>query len=286
MMQYDDEAAGQLFTPPRSSASSNIGPYELVTSGYSVKCGRGDQAKILPAYVDLFTSLGTNAGVVTSPRNGHCRDNLEVQYLHEYTTRTQDRRICPASYAEFYSFVNKTAGLLIADNNFGPAYMHAVQSRELVSKALHPPLLPTLHKFSDAAYLQWSLGFPSPPSDLRYVLRAHITNPDTLAIMRHVLSESAEDYFIPPPHERKRLRWTAQDERPRWPGVVFDMKKDKARALLGTPNGSGVAWLSIQRKRELGHKIVKRVTVFFTEHCGENGRWVELPNLLFHIGGV
>jgi hypothetical protein len=96
---------------------------------------------------------------------------------------------------------------------------------------------------------------------MRYVLRAHITNPDTLAIMRHVLSESAEDSFVPPPHERKRLRWTAQDERPRWPGVVLDIKKDKARSLLGTPNGSGVAWLLIQRKRELGHKIVNRVTV-------------------------
>jgi hypothetical protein len=52
-----------------------------------------------------------------------------------------------------------------------------------------------------------------------------------------------------------------------------------AQALLGTPNGKGVAWLVAQRRRELGSMCVEWVVIFFTN--SEN--W-EKPNLLFGLG--
>jgi hypothetical protein len=70
-----------------------------------------------------------------------------------------------------------------------------------------------------------------------------------------------------------------EPQRARWPGVSFDMDTRAATALLDTPNGIGVGWLFAQHKRELGHKVVEKVVVFFM-NCAD---W-ETPNMLFCLG--
>ena len=138
--------------------------------------------------------------------------------------------------------------------------------------------LPKLQKWSDIAFL--TLNCCVAKNELRYVLRANIQNDDTVAVISLLLNEDASGKIIPFP------RPACWRNRPRWPGIVFD-KEENVQALLGTPNGSGVAWLLTQRKRGLGHRIVDKVTLFFTEHRYSSSDDIhENPNLLFHIKNV
>jgi hypothetical protein len=43
------------------------------------------------------------------------------------------------------------------------------------------------------------------------------------------------------------------------PSIGWDIDEDEAKALLGTPNGCGVAWLLVQHRRKLGWKAVQHV---------------------------
>ena len=52
-------------------------------------------------------------------------------------------------------------------------------------------------------------------------------------------------------------------------------------ALLGTPNGAGVAWLLAGRKESWGEKRVRRVTVFYAADERDIFRW---PSLVFWVG--
>lgn len=67
---------------------------------------------------------------------------------------------------------------------------------------------------------------------------------------------------------------------------TFDARDERAQALLGTPNGSGVAWVLIQRKRYLGIKVVDKVTMFVSVFTYDEGDRTKVPNLLFHIKDV
>ncbi|KAH7400637.1 hypothetical protein DE146DRAFT_781153 [Phaeosphaeria sp. MPI-PUGE-AT-0046c] len=64
---------------------------------------------------------------------------------------------------------------------------------------------------------------------------------------------------------------------PPWPGITFKTDTAEGEALLGTPNGSGVAYMLIEHGEALGHKQVERIFVF--DHDG-------LLMLLFHIVDV
>lgn len=65
-----------------------------------------------------------------------------------------------------------------------------------------------------------------------------------------------------------------------WPGMTFDIAGEEGMAILGTPNGAGTAWLLIQRKRELGHRRIKKVTIFYAEDEADIWMW---PSLLFWV---
>jgi hypothetical protein len=41
------------------------------------------------------------------------------------------------------------------------------------------------------------------------------------------------------------------------------MDTEEAQALLGSVNGSGIGWLLIEHKQQLGIKTVKQVTLFY-----------------------
>jgi hypothetical protein len=70
----------------------------------------------------------------------------------------------------------------------------------------------------------------------------------------------------------------ALPQRPRWPGRSFLTDSCDAQALLGILNGQEVVYLLAQHRRELGYRVVKRITVFFTS-C----EYWEKPNLCFEI---
>lgn len=129
---------------------------------------------------------------------------------------------------------------MIAWGAFSPAYRGLQQ---------YPPIYttPALKQWSDIAYLQWaalhSSPYSPPISHLRYIIVPAIFNPESQSIIAGALRNA-----------RKTLC--------RWPGVTFNMESTGGRAILGCPNGYGVAYLLLQHRKQLGRKRVKGVTVF------------------------
>ena len=156
----------------------------------------------------------------------------------------------------FAHVCNPEDGMLIADGNLTvPA---AVMLDDELTK------LPLLHYWSDIAFLQYLSTFPSPPPQplpLNYVLRLGIMNHETCQVLVNI-------YGL---HECCL-----------WPGLTFDIESEEGQAILGTPNGSGVAWMLIQHKAQLGEKKIKKVTVFHASASGDH-YISRRPSLLFWI---
>ncbi|KAL8936071.1 MAG: hypothetical protein Q9211_004364 [Gyalolechia sp. 1 TL-2023] len=102
--------------------------------------------------------------------------------------------------------------------------------------------LPPLNRFSDVIWAVWNTVSKT-PHDLRYLAHDTVTNKDTIDIMRFIFNKSPAKGLI------------------KWPGLTFGVDQDEGLALLGTPNGSGTAWLLIDRAKELGQRL-PRVTIF------------------------
>jgi hypothetical protein len=79
-----------------------------------------------------------------------------------------------------------------------------------------------------------------PISELNYVFRIEITNADTIKVIQRILGGA----FRP------------------WPGVSVPMTNEAGLAMLGTPNGRGVAWLLATHKEQFGKKTIESVTVW------------------------
>jgi hypothetical protein len=269
MMQADDAAAGLMFDHPRCTASSDMtSTRDAVESGYAFR-SRFEFDETLEPYADLLATLGSHES----------GDNLELLWWHEFESQP-DGKQCPPTGAMFDNVVNDKAGMIMALDNVTPSHKLAKKFADREVCPLQRPL-PKLRHWSDAAYLQWQSCAAT--SDLRYALRANIHNADTLAVMGHILRVNANNAIIYSPSQ---CPGRIPRMRPRWPGVVFDMTEEKAQVLLGTPNGSGVGWLLVQRKQELGHKVVVKVSMFFSELFHEDGDIEEQPNLLFYIQDV
>ncbi|KAL4754356.1 hypothetical protein BDW72DRAFT_166730 [Aspergillus terricola var. indicus] len=131
---------------------------------------------------------------------------------------------------------------------------------------------PDLYKMSDVYFLEWQrqAGGSNNVKKLRYFLRYHIINPDTLAIIKEITNG-----------------YTNLKE---WPGTEFVIYKrvkgqvqgtDEGKALLRTPNGVGVAYFLLTNKRVLGKRITDTVRIWKTQE-GQNDEdfWV---HMLFHI---
>jgi hypothetical protein len=252
----------------------NFTPADIEKWGYKQTYYGMDD--IIECYSDFLTSIGTDASSKLGSDADSPGSNFNLAFHHKYPY-TINGKTYPKTGGSFSSILNPTAGLLIAVNNITPAaqvqrswrYSKPKAGKIAPSPRVHQ--LPLLQHWSDIAFLQWSTlsttNASLPP--LKYILRANIQNKDTTDAMSHVLGYNAKVK----PYRRD------EPQRPRWPGVSFDTDTRAATALLGTPNGIGVGWLLAQHKRELGHKVVDKVVVFFT-NCAD---W-ETPNLLFCLG--
>ena len=61
------------------------------------------------------------------------------------------------------------------------------------------------------------------------------------------------------------------------------MSTEEGQAILGTPNGSGVAYFLIDHKPELGVRVPTKVTVFKTIGRDENGQPEDWVHFMFSI---
>jgi hypothetical protein len=220
----------------------------------------------LDDYTSLLHALGSDTYMRPHPYDGKGGDNMDITFRHTTSVSVGDITY-PASNAYFCSVLNPRAGLFIAVNNMSPVAKMLLNNEV---SGLEIPL-PKLRHWSDIAFLQWSSLLLTPTNTpLRYVLRANVQNADTIAVISYILVYDASVKRYMP--ERA--------QRPRWPGKMFAVDSWDAQALLGRPNGSGVAWLVKQHGVELGCGDVQWVSVFFT-NCED---W-EKVNLLFVLGG-
>lgn len=89
-------------------------------------------------------------------------------------------------------------------------------------------------------------------SNVRYIFRASVVNPDSLELLIQALREKYSDSPTIPPIGVWNNRLTLD--------VVQNPRQ--FYAVLGSPNGSGVAYLLRTHKGALGVKTVKRVDIF------------------------
>ncbi|KAH8724374.1 hypothetical protein GQ44DRAFT_728022 [Phaeosphaeriaceae sp. PMI808] len=258
MMRADDNAAGLMFNPPRHTASSDIQEADIERSGYTISFNAMNPLK---CHIEFLKDLGSNT--IDAEYGG---DNEERTYRHSLETM-QCGKTCLITDAIFNNIINIKAGLIVAVNNSSPLQTALTQARKRQAGEI---VLPKLKHWSDMVFLQWRFPeYLSGSGELCYVLRAGVENRSTVNIIFQVLGQEYDPYL-----------WVDKwDDRPRWPGIEFSMETAEGQALLGTPNGSGVGFLLIQHKRDLGHKVVEKVRVFFPDlgTC---------PDLLFYIKDV
>ncbi|PTU21961.1 hypothetical protein P175DRAFT_0436220, partial [Aspergillus ochraceoroseus IBT 24754] len=130
-----------------------------------------------------------------------------------------------------------------------------------------------ISKWSDVVYINWATLAKStrtPVSKLKYLVRTHIVNPDTLNILKIVCGGPC----------------------PAWPGKSFDINQKKrggvllnqnGLALLGTPNGGGGAWLLINHKGSLGKKYPVSVTAWTTTGKDNEGNDEDWYHMIFQF---
>ena len=90
---------------------------------------------------------------------------------------------------------------------------------------------------------------------LNWVIRSDVRNPTTNSIANSAFDD----------HEIIE----------EWPGTTFKMDTEVGKALLGSPNGYGVAWLLANHIVAMGSKTVDQVTVF----TNDDGKM----SLAFHV---
>lgn len=150
----------------------------------------------------------------------------------------------------YQNIYNVPAGFILADQNFSPAF----ESPEFPAKG---QAYPKLQQWSDVTFLEWQNQAASNVGGLKNILRSNIINLDTRNMM-----DTALQMMTPP---QAIGFWGSQ--------VTFEMTSDQGKALLGTPNGGGVAWILINHKAQLGIKTISSVTIWKTTEIAqlENG---------------
>lgn len=103
--------------------------------------------------------------------------------------------------------------------------------------------VPPLNRWSDVTWTLWKEKSGGAANTLRYIARDFITNPETRVVMAYIFDKVKHTDFVP------------------FPGLEFGMDSSEGRALLGTPNGIGIARILIDRAAQLGRRE-PRVRIF------------------------
>jgi hypothetical protein len=128
------------------------------------------------------------------------------------------------------------------------------------------PILPDVKAWSDVVFVEWQSQTEARGHDikgLKYIVRYHIINADTAKIIAQAAGAA----------------------KPAWPGETIPMSDIRGRAILGTPNGVGIAYLLATHKAQLGHMTVERVQMW-TQQVREPSGVYDYLYAVFTIGPV
>jgi hypothetical protein len=204
----------------------------------------------------VFEDLGV------TQESGPGTPNTVVIYEHEYalnengeqlfTVHEGKQKPLVASHAEYMNVYNPTQGFICAVNNNCPDH-----------KCIGRPdrVLPTPKNWSHFAFRAWediSKQDKVPLKVPKHVLRLGIINNDTIRIAVEAQRKIAPDF------KAKHSYWAAAEITEHWPGRLFKPDSEEGKALLGSPNGLGVAWLLIQHKQQFGVCCVDEIRFFKT----------------------
>ncbi|KAH4817075.1 hypothetical protein HBH61_056070 [Parastagonospora nodorum] len=263
MMLADSAAAGQMFNPPQANAESIFQSAELLSSFDYVEdlsAPREQSLTILKISL-VLESLGMDPCFASSPPEDDKEapgaaesesSGSSIAITHDLLLENWGPEDCsiPPSAASFKQVINPKDGIIVAYDNYSPRAAAEDSAR-------NDTIIPDLKHWSDIAFLQWK-SCASKGAELKYMLRYQVMN-------------DSANYMI------EALNFANGDETVEWPGTTYDGASEEGQASLGTPNGSGVAWLLIQHKEFLGHKIVDKITIFHKN--------LDMM-LLFHIADV
>jgi hypothetical protein len=249
LMLATDRDAGQMLSPSRLSAASEFqNPAEIERHGYEIETHRYFTYRLeYSGLKPFFEELGI--------AEAHERD----ESFYAKDRRGGGMLTCTYSFqgdcmgSDFKLAASAKAGLIVAMESYCALPFEANDKERL----------PTLIHWSDFAFLHWRRCVADEDSlkTLKYILRYCITNDTTREVIWRIFRQ-----------ERKKTREFTHI----WPGVVVDANTEEGQALIGTPNGKGVAWLLAQHKRALGRKVIDNITLF----CP---RGEQYPAMLLHV---
>ncbi|OAL00365.1 hypothetical protein IQ06DRAFT_305317 [Phaeosphaeriaceae sp. SRC1lsM3a] len=239
MMLADTETAGQMMKPPGLSAESCWQLVEDLSAAGYVEDAKIHEPHYHGRYNDdiedvapLLESIGFDGSfrIVFDP-NPRTVNNSFITHRHTFS----DQGDSGAYYRScFEQVINPSEGLIVAYDNMSPLSHRGIDH-------LHDRM-PCIKHWSDVAFLQWRMR-TSLEFELKYVLRYCVQNDTTLDVANEIIPGYSEQGSS-------------------WLGVTYLATSREGQTLIGTPNGSGVAYLLIQHKHQLGRKVIGAVTVF------------------------
>ncbi|KAK3677536.1 hypothetical protein LTR78_002386 [Recurvomyces mirabilis] len=262
-----DEALEQMHISTHVTTVGRHPPAAVFAHGGDVNMpDMGSQHQTSPS-VDI--SEGSH-----NPNDG---PNFAVNWVHSHETKHgESQQIYHATGGVYGAVYNVKDGLIMA------AYSTSPEDRIIDSESavhhLHPDAVaPPLHFWSDVAYIEYLDRAKSEEVDvsrLTSVFQVKVNNvytrPLVLFLLQKHLGKAVTDF----PNLQNRVIWS--------------MDSEAGRALLGSPNGAGVAWLLIQHKETLGQKRIKNVIVYVDKWQREEAprSHNHLPNLIFELEDV
>ncbi|KAF2014225.1 hypothetical protein BU24DRAFT_409984 [Aaosphaeria arxii CBS 175.79] len=263
--------AGPYLTPPQvSSASTWVSfPKQLTDWGYSesqktnILLGPG-QYGIEPLLATIGASFDSRDWFFSIIQHG---DPYTTQQLDIQTYVSPNGRVLRKTGAHFHLGSHAASGTLMVSKQFSARHEATYRSPHIPDADL-----PALIRSSDIVYAFWYLHTYSNLRGLRNIIIWSVTNPTTQQIIRRAIQDAPPDVPGGDPTKNKLKPW---------PGYYFDAYTRACKALLGSPNGSGVAWMLIQRKEELGRKTVTGCSVFVSE-----ATLMFEPSIVFYIGNA
>ena len=154
--------------------------------------------------------------------------------------------------ARYKIWANTEAGVLVVENARSPDIPLTDPFEPI------PQQLP-VHHLSDFTFMVWEAachGDQGRMKSLQWVIHDHITELVTQRVVQAALEVT---------NQQKRF----------WPGVSFSTSEQPGIALVGSPNGWGVAFM-LSQHHTLGPMTIDKVHVFMNDRR----QW----NLAFHIG--
>ncbi|KAH7067457.1 hypothetical protein BKA63DRAFT_582343 [Paraphoma chrysanthemicola] len=251
MMNADDAGAGKLFTPPLESAHSRFFDInDLRRWGYVTRVLRRDPKCDMGNGKDAF-GLETyfNArGISTAKDDWKCKrithgnvnQNLDEQTYPDPRDPTRQLRMTGARY---HIAMNSRDGVIVVAKQYSPAHQ---------SQYRRPPVpveeYPELRSSSDVIWLAWKAKHDQ-GAKLNLIITWTVTNGRTQRILARAIDPQLEA-----PDSQRALK--------SYPWVGWTAESTSGKAMLGSPNGSGIGYFLAQHKPELGNRRVKRIEAF------------------------